>query len=348
MNTKFYGGKYDAVFKNALANEENIDLLKIFLEKVLNIKINEIKLKPQELPKINIKVKTKTLDVLVKTDKETINIELNNGYYDELSTRNLAYICTIFGNSVFKGEDYDNISKHIGLNITWGLGESKSKENNYKIIDEKTKEIYCDKIEIIEFNMDKIMKLWYSKNKEAERYKYLIMLGLDKQEELEKISKEDSFMEKFKENVVKLNSDPAFIDVISYEEDAIKTQNTLIKDSKKKIAKEMLKKNLNIDLIAEVTGLSKEKVEEVKEKAISNDPAFIDVISYEEDAVKTQNTLISEATKKGIEQGIEKGIEKGATQKQLEIAKIMSEKDLNPNLIAEVTGLSKAEIETLK
>jgi len=263
---------------------QNIDLLKIFLEKVLNIKINEIKLKPQELPKINIKVKTKTLDVLVKTDKETINIELNNGYYDELSTRNLAYICTIFGNSVFKGEDYDNISKHIGLNITWGLGESKSKENNYKIIDEKTKEIYCDKIEIIEFNMDKIMKLWYSKNKEAERYKYLIMLGLDKQEELEKISKEDSFMEKFKENVVKLNSDPA----------------------------------------------------------------FIDVISYEEDAVKTQNTLISEATKKGIEQGIEKGIEKGATQKQLEIAKIMSEKDLNPNLIAEVTGLSKAEIETLK
>ena len=337
MNTKFYSGKYDSVFKNALANEENKDLLKIFLEKILDIKIKEIELKPQELAKTNIKVKTKTLDVLVETDKETINIELNNGYYDALPTRNLAYICTIFGNSVFKGERYFNISKHIGLNITWGLKESKSLVNYYRLIDENTKEEYSDKLCIYEFNMDKIMELWYSKNEEADKYKYLIMLGLEK-EELEEISRGDGFMEKFKENVVKLNSNPAFIDVISAEEDAIKTQNTLLIENTVKIAEKMFEKGADINLISEITGLSNNELEIVKENVVklNSNPAFIDVISAEEDAIKTQNTLISEAA------------EKGATQKQLEIAKNLLQLNISLDDIAKATGLSKEKIETLK
>lgn len=113
MEKEFYTARYDAGFKNAIGCEKEKDLLKAFLEKTLNLSIKKIELNSKELEKPNINVKTKTLDVLVKTDNETINLEINNGYYSELPVRNFAYICSVFSNSVFKGQSYSNTKKHI-------------------------------------------------------------------------------------------------------------------------------------------------------------------------------------------------------------------------------------------
>ena len=50
---------------------------------------------------------------------------------------------------------------------------------------------------------------------------------------------------------------------------------------------------------------------------------------------------------KGIEKGMEKGMREGMKKRNLEIAKSMKFKGLDLNLIAECTGLSEEEIESL-
>ena len=64
-----------------------------------------------------------------------------------------------------------------------------------------------------------------------------------------------------------------------------------------------------------------------------------------------RNTERSVARKEGLEQGRSEGeaigLEKGAAQKQREIARNMKNKQLDFAVIAEITGLSTAEIEKL-
>ena len=50
----------------------------------------------------------------------------------------------------------------------------------------------------------------------------------------------------------------------------------------------------------------------------------------------------------GIKKGIKQGVEKGSLDKSLEIAKSMLEKNMDIELISELTNLSKEKIEELK
>ena len=266
----FYTARYDAGFKNAIGCESQKDLLKYFLEKTLDLEITDLVLDPKELEKPNIKIKTKTLDVLVKTKNETINLEINNGYKNYLPIRNFAYISSVFSNSVFKGDDYLKTKMHIQLNITWGLGLEKNIKSSYMMCDKENDRCYCDKLKIIEINMDKIMNMWYhGDKKKALEYKCFLMLDLEPKD-LDVVCKGDKMMEKYKEKIEKLNEDPEFIEVVSKEKDAEMVHNTLIKEGYEQgtieIAKNMLNKGIDISTISECTCLSKEKIEELSKK----------------------------------------------------------------------------------
>lgn len=275
---KFYTARYDDVFKNAIVNDKKV--FKEFLETALNLKIEDYKLDPKELEKPNVKLKTKTLDVLVKTKDKTINLEVNNGYYTSLPTRNYAYICSVFSNSVFKGESYSKVDLHIQLNITWGLGQEKEIVTRYMMQDIENNIVYCDKLKIIEINMDKIMHEWYNGDKKkALKYKYYLMLDL-KKEELKEVSKGDKMMEKYRENVERLNSDPEFIEVVSPEKDAEMVYNTLreeameeglkegleqgIEQGKLETAKKLLENDVELSIISVSTGIPIEKLTKLK------------------------------------------------------------------------------------
>ena len=66
---------------------------------------------------------------------------------------------------------------------------------------------------------------------------------------------------------------------------------------------------------------------------------------------KESDPLYKEGIEKGVKKGIEKGIEKGkkkATKEtKIAIAKAMIEQKMSINLIVELTGLSKEEIEKI-
>ena len=68
-------------------------------------------------------------------------------------------------------------------------------------------------------------------------------------------------------------------------------------------------------------------------------------------AVWDYNVSIAEATERGKAEGLEEGFEKGETKgsekSKLEIAKNLKRKGMDIDTIAEVTGVSKEEIEKL-
>ena len=155
--------------------------------------------------------------------------------------------------------------------------------------------------------MDKVMELWYSKNeKEIEENKFLIMLDLKTEEELEEICKGDVLMKKFKDKIVGLNSNATFVRNITPEEDEILVRNTEIYYAKKEaqaegraegraeglaegraeghaeglkdglkegisqnqkdVAREMLNDNVPVEKISRYTGLSIENIQEIMDK----------------------------------------------------------------------------------
>ena len=126
--------------------------------------------------------------------------------------------------------------------------------------------------------MDYYDKIWYSKNEdEIKKNQYMIMLDLDKKE-LENMPK-DKIVDKYITNVTIVNDDPEFQKYMSEEEDKKKIQNSLLSEAKeegieqgytsgindgiKQTAKNMLKRNMSIEDISEITDLSIEGIKKL-------------------------------------------------------------------------------------
>lgn len=276
-NEKFYTAKYDRTFKEIFLKEENEELLLLILEETLNTKVAKIKQRNIELNNGNIYVRRKHLDILLETDQGLIGIEINSSVEDYLHPRNLAFQCDNYAHYTLVGQDYTEEVQIIQINLTYKMQDEELVRRYF--IQDRTGKKYAQNFQIIEWNMDKIMKFWYDKNEEKiEEYKHLIMLDLSK-EDLKKLAKKDREVEKYMKEVERVNEDPRFREYMTKEEDQKKIYNTQMskaynegisegileggKEEKKKIAQNILKSDLKITIeeISEITGLSKEEIE---------------------------------------------------------------------------------------
>ena len=269
---KYFKAKNDAMFKAIFCNENNRDLLTRLLEDILDTKVTIKKVSVPELIKKNIYVKGKTLDVLVETDSEEINIEVNSYSNKVLRRRNASYIFSRYANNVEVGSSYLKMPKFIQVNLTSETDSDIPDVAKYTLIDKNTFEQYIDNLIIYEFNLPKIKETCYNKNN---KHKFIALLDANK-EELTKLSNGDKFMEKFKSEVDKLNSDDKFVKFLSDEKETELLINTYRDEGydkglekgtlqeKQKIAREMLNRDMDISLISELTKLSKEEIETLK------------------------------------------------------------------------------------
>ena len=270
----FYTCRNDRAFKEVFLNPDNSDLLKALLEFILKIKIDKLEIKKTELLSGNVNVKDKRVDAIVHTGNKKIEIEINSQNKDYLHTRSTAYICNIYQSNASVVDTYNEDTDIIQVNLTWGLGRNNDEMKIYKIMNEKG-ELYVKNFIIYEINMDYYDKIWYSKNEEEiKKNQYMIMLDLDKKE-LKNMPK-DKIVDKYITNVTIVNDDPEFQKYMSEEEDKKKIQNSLLSEAKEngyttgindgiskgenkksiEIAKNMLKKNMSIEDISDITGLS--------------------------------------------------------------------------------------------
>ncbi len=258
----FYNGKYDRVFKAVFCDESNPNMLKVFLEKLLNIEITEIYFLKQELELNDIRERKKIVDLLVKVKENYIHIELNSSNQSYLHIRNFCYFANIISRNTRKGKQYNKEVEFIHIDLSYGI-KGKEARCEYQIRDE-VGSLYIKNVKIIEYNMDRIMEYWYTADrKKIEEYKYLIMLGLDR-ETLREFVKGDAYMEAYQKKVEELNNEEIYIPWITPEEDEEFILNTekdiSFKEGKKEVARNLLESGVDIQIIQKATGLTSEQI----------------------------------------------------------------------------------------
>ena len=291
MHKKFYTAKIDAMFKAIFCNPNNTELLKGLIEKCLGEKIEVIEIKSPEVVKKNIYEKGKVLDVLVYSGGRYINIEINSSYYNGVHRKNSAYIFNKYAEALKVGEDYLKMPEFIQIEFTNELPKNYPILGKYEYIDEKTKIKRVDNLVTYEYNISKIKE----ESKKGNRlYDFVAALDFNL-EEIKKYCGDDEYMKKFSEELKRLNDDIEFTEFLSAEEEARKTQNTLINAAKS------------------------EGLEEGKKLGIS------------------------EGRKLGIDEGKKLGIKK----RNIEVAKNLLELQMKISDIVKATGLSEKEIKAL-
>ncbi len=274
---KFYSAKYDRAFKEVFLKEKNKGMLKDLLEKILNTKINKLELKKNEQLSGNIHISEKRLDALLDTDIGKINIEINSKMKDYVHPRNMSYICNEYSSHTLVGKRYDEEVMIMQINLTYGMNKNEKVIREYKIRDEDGKE-FVSNLKIIEINMEYYLNLWYDFKKKGtnesliEENQLLIMLGLN-EEDLEKLSKSYKKVNEFMKEII-VNDSPEFKNYMTEEEDREKIHNSEIYEARKEgieegiveVAKNMLDKNMSIEDICEITGLSKEEINKLTKR----------------------------------------------------------------------------------
>lgn len=279
QKTKYYTSRYDVIFKNIVLSKSGKEILKAIVESVIKKKIETLEIVNSELKKKRYKEKGKTVDLLVKSEGKLINIEINNYVADYIRNRNLSYLASNFVTSINKGEDYISTPECIQINLTWKI-EKEVIMGKYMMLEEKSLDVWSEKFIIYEIYMEKLMKIYYNKDKKLiDEYKYLIMLDLEK-EELSRFQRGDKIVKEYNEELEKLNNDETIWPFISPEEDELKVKKSNIEigrregfkegiekgieQEKIKNAKKMLEKGIDISVISEITGLNNEQIEKLK------------------------------------------------------------------------------------
>ena len=214
------------------------------------------------------------------TEQGKIEVEVNTYYNDYVRVRNFSYITNIYNNQVTVGDKYSEDTNVIQINLNYGIPDTKYRRI-YKVRDEEGKE-YIKNFYIYEINMEKLKKIWYDKNElEIEKNKYLLMLDMEIKD-IKKLPK-DKVVKEYMEKIEKLNNDPMFINWITKEKDEQMIKNTQLYNATQEginigisqginqglqkrnieIAKSMLKKNMDIEDIIDITGLSKEEIKKL-------------------------------------------------------------------------------------
>lgn len=222
---QFYTAKNDIVFKAVMVRNERV--LRRLLEVILEIDIDEIILLDKEILPSRLMGKNRIVDLLVKSGNKMINVELNASKKYYHNYRNASYLFGIYNDAIDRSEEYETLAEKefIGINLSYEMRKKALMEEVF-YLQSKDRNRFIENFKIIEFNVDKIEKNWYTLSElEKERYKYIMMLDLE-EERLSEFCRGDEVMEEFRKEVKRINKDERYSFFLSEEEDAEKLRKT--------------------------------------------------------------------------------------------------------------------------
>ena len=267
-----------------------------------------------------------------KNEKEEyINIEVNSSL--SMSYRNKVYSNSIGANTLNVGDkNYKDIPRVIQLNSNiFDYHSNKFITVGKMLNDDGTATLgWADEIYHIFSNF--VLKSWYNDNDERERKvaKWCMLMFADTEETLLKRAKEvmsEEEARKFVDRVVELSHDDdniALYTGYSNHEMAFNTDMAYIQDEKAKIQDEKNKVQEEKSQIQEEKSQIQEEKSQIQEEKSQ-------IQEEREKLKKEKNDLKAKATK----------------ENSLDIAKNMLANNLNINLIANITGLSIEEINSI-
>lgn len=278
--TKMLSPKIDVVFQALFGEIGSEKITKKFLESILKEKITEIDLsKNPILRRETLGDKLGILDVIVKINKEeNCDIELQVVEQEKIIERIIYYWSKLYARQIKVGEDYDVLEKAIVILITdknIKKLEGLKYHTEWKIIEnEKKEKILTDKLELHIIELDKIRK--EEENKKDELIDWLSFIINPESERVKEKMKKNKELKEAGEKLKKISEDEQMQQIAWWREKAILEENTNKKVSfnkgieqgekkeKIKIAKEMLKQKIDINIIITCTGLTKEEILNLK------------------------------------------------------------------------------------
>ena len=292
----------DYVFKRIFGQEENIEALKDFLESILDEEIITIEIKNPEIPKNFYDSKYGVLDLKVTlNDRIVVDVEVQVKNEHNLEKRDTYYLSSNYVNELKEGEPYSNCKKSIVINI---LNFSYYKRNEYhsvsRMIFEEPKEE--EKVEMgyekedrymtedLEVHIIELPKFKKKNPKIHTKLEEWLWLFIGSDEEVNEASKKNKEIEKIKKKLASMSLSPEERNNYEYRLRAIRDEADAIEFATRKgleqgierglaqgleqglaqkteeFVKKLLEKNTKIEDIIELTGVTEEKIEEIKKK----------------------------------------------------------------------------------
>lgn len=152
--------KLDIIFKRIFGDAKNDDIIRAFLEDLLEMKrgtIQQIYIDNVEIPPDEIGKKFSRLDLKMKVDNQIVNIEMQVNYESDFKDRTLFYWSKIYSEELGSGEEYGDLKKTICINIINFVALDNPDYHSHFIAAEKnTGEILSEKFDIHFFELKKI------------------------------------------------------------------------------------------------------------------------------------------------------------------------------------------------
>ena len=216
----------------------------------------------------------KTVDFVCRLNGKIIGIELNNNSSKASLERNISYAADLYKSKMVSGKEYDYETViQININNFTFEGNSKIKEE-YSLRNEEGEKL-TEKLKFIHIYLPNIRKKCY--NKEKLNVLERLLLAFNEEENLSDITKGDRIMEEYvkdakeasiKNEVIGLYDkelEDEFLKRATYQEGIEKGIEQ--GENKKSIekAKALLQNNVDINIIVNSTGLSKDEIENLKD-----------------------------------------------------------------------------------
>lgn len=287
MPDKLLNLKLDIVFQELFGNPKNAEITGHLLSLILKREIYSVDLDVNKrLYGNSDKSKIGRLDVRVKfNDGEDCNIELQIAEYLYMPQRMLEYWAVMYQSKIHRGQEYNVLKPSISILIadyeleqTKGISDYHTKWN---LREEKHRgrKLTGD----IEMHILEIPKIKNNDIKNDELAHWLMFIDNPDSKEVEKFMCENKFWKQAREELAYLSGEENFKFLVHDRAMFLMDQNAReqksfadgkaagfadgknegLKEKQIEIAKKMKEKNISIDEIKELTGLTKEEIEKL-------------------------------------------------------------------------------------
>lgn len=270
--------KNDIIFKKIFGSKGNEDILKDLISAILEEDIKEVEIqKDMQLEKIDINDKTGILDIKALTnDNVQVNIEMQIVKQQNMEKRTLFYWSKLYTQGIHEGEMFHKLKKTITINLLdFNYFDTKQYHTKWHIVEDIEKDkILTDVLEIHFIELKKFIQT--NKMPENNKEHWLYFIDNTKREMVNMATQKNKIIGKAKEELDYLTGDEEMKRMAELREKGIRDYNSGMAYAEEKgmqkgeqktkieVVKEMLKKGFSIELIAEITKLSKAEIQKLK------------------------------------------------------------------------------------
>lgn len=276
--------KNDIVFQS-LFTQKNERITKNFISALMEEKITKIEINTEkELYREKPEDKLGILDLEAEiNNKEKVDIEVQLIDRKNLVERMLFYFSKLYASTIDKGEDYIYAKKVVIIAIIdYELDltkEIEEMETVWNVIERKNKNLMLtDKLELHIIELRKAREE-YEKNKSNKKAQWMMFINNPNEMEVQEIMKENKEIEEAVVIIKEMTEDEKLERLAFLRQKAIMDEKAIyaagldkgeikgreegIKEKQIEVAKRMKAKNMDIDIIIEITELTKEEIEKL-------------------------------------------------------------------------------------